>query len=468
MDNAQAQSLLPASFLRALAAEAEPGSAPVRLAAERARALPIGYERGELVEALLTGAYREEAPEWLLAVAIDNDLERQPEPYSDRWAVRLAARALSHPSATDAFQARSLRRCSTARLGMLGGKDVPERLARAVVAELASRGPHRRPMTAGRSDQPSAARVVLQQREVHPVVFTAALDHLPVLPARDGSEEEPVSVWHAKWRAAFDAWDTMWEQVAAAHPEHHRRLLDWAKGTHAEPVIRRHLLGSLPWAVEPELLREVAQKDLESFRLHVLITRLCRERADGSAEETVRERYGADLDSLTAEERELVELYLDEERLGHEQGRDAAISWIREAAEGRWRHLLFPGEAATPYGQKHDWLSSPEQLASLGRMFAVGALEALTLLTEAGRFSGSHRDVRWAHAMLVHLDEVTSTVRERVRALVGEARWSMRLGPPLANSRRTQESLTAIERLIAEPVPPARAARSAELGPPER
>lgn len=107
---------------------------------------------------------------------------------------------------------------------------------------------------------------------------------------------------------------SMWDGVLRTQTEHHRRLLAWsARHAAADRVVREHLLGSLPWHVEPALLEEVAVQDLESFERAVLVTRFSRSCRDGPAPAQARERYSDELAAASQEERDHMERILDEE-----------------------------------------------------------------------------------------------------------------------------------------------------------
>jgi hypothetical protein len=70
MTTEEPRSGLPLEFLHAIAAEAVPDSPPIRMAVEKARNLPEGTHRDDLLLALLRGALSDSAPEWLFQAAI--------------------------------------------------------------------------------------------------------------------------------------------------------------------------------------------------------------------------------------------------------------------------------------------------------------------------------------------------------------------------------------------------------------
>ncbi|MCX5320494.1 hypothetical protein [Streptomyces sp. NBC_00120] len=115
-------------------------------------------------------------------------------------------------------------------------------------------------------------------------------------------------------RAASDAWDSMWSGILQAQSGHHLRLLTWsARNPAADRVVREHLLGTMPWHVEPALLEEVAAHDLKRFRRAVLLTRISRSCRNGLTPAQARERYADELAAASQEERDYVERFLDEE-----------------------------------------------------------------------------------------------------------------------------------------------------------
>lgn len=113
---------LPIEFLRAIAAQSGPDSPPVRMAVARARELPAGSARDDLLLALLRGALSTSAPGWMLSAAIDSDLQREVASYAS-YSMHLSAAALGHPSCPHELRAEALRRCSVPQLGALGRRE---------------------------------------------------------------------------------------------------------------------------------------------------------------------------------------------------------------------------------------------------------------------------------------------------------------------------------------------------------
>ncbi|MFI8930065.1 hypothetical protein ACIG3E_20580 [Streptomyces sp. NPDC053474] len=474
MTSDEARSGLPIAFLHVIAAEAAPGSPPIRMAAERARELPAGSDRDDLLLALLLGALSDSAPEWMLQAAVDGDLQKETPSYLGP-SMRLAAAALDHPSCTDMLREDALRRCSVPQLGILGRERCSEVLARMIVAELQGRGPHGQPMTPELLKEPSAAQLILREAELHDAVFFAALDLLPERPRPsqiDRSEADGVTGWFDKYMAARDAWESMWEHVVTRHTRRHRQLVTWAEDGMASRVIRRHLLGTVPWDVEPSLLEEVADDDLARFTTSELITRMSRLVRDGVAEQEVRSRFADELDALGSKNRRHVDSIFDDSTDELDYGLRAAVSWVEAAADSTWRYILAPAEAKPRYGEPHTWLASDELLASLGQRFAATAVKALRLWEPDSQPSRpTPRDLRWVHAMLLHLPHVSEEVKGQARAVVRHirprprGRWELHDFAEQRDGEQLTEIHAAIERILGDP---ATAARKWALGDPEQ
>lgn len=239
-------------------------------------------------------------------------------------------------------------------------------------------------------------------------MFVAALDCLPFGPDKHDGEED-VDAWMDRHRAASDAWDSMWTGILRAQTRHHRRLLAWsARHPAADRVVREHLLGSVPWHIEPALLEEVAAHDLESFERAVLLTRIFRTCRDGLTPMQAQERYAEELATASQEERDYVERFVDEEmQSGYLQDVicRSAVAWVERAGKGSWRFLLNPGEAQR-FGRPREWLASQELVAALGTRFATVCLTALSLWEpDPGSRHPVVRDLGWLQALLVHLPE---------------------------------------------------------------
>ncbi|MGN9755996.1 hypothetical protein [Streptomyces sp. SD31] len=481
---------LPIEFLRTVAAEADSDSPPVRMAVEKARALPPGNARDDLVLALLQGALSDCAPEWMLQAATDSDLRRDDQPSvgssmsssmssSMGSSMRLATIALAHPSCPDTLRAEALRRCSVQQLAAVGRAHCGDVLAQAVVSELQHRGPHKQPMTPELLTEPTVAQVVLREPGLHDAVFFAAVDLLPRFPAfedesdADDADDADDDSWaqYERYRDARKAWKGMWEHVVTLHTGRHRQLVEWAQDGDALHVIREHLLGTVPWDVEPSLLEELAAEDLAEFHVSELITRLCRMLRDGASEEVTRARFADDLEAVEPGDRERIEDYFSDPVPFRKYGLRAAVTWVKSRADGAWRHILNPAEAKNRYGEPHTWLASEELLARLGRDFAATAVAALLLWEpdpEPGR--PRPRDLRWLHTMLLHLPEVSEEVREKARAVVRHIRprsrgsWERVDYSTQQDDRRLDEIRTAVVRILGDP---ATAVRKAALGDPE-
>lgn len=467
---------LPLNFLCALVADSGADDPPSRMAAEQARSMEDGRERRELLEALLRGPCDSSAPLWLLEAAVDSDLARKP-PQSDPFygpSIDLALLALSHPSCTPQLRRESLGRCTAVQLGRLGSAQAGGIVADAVAEALRGRASGQQRMTVDLLESPTDAQLVLRQHGLHRTVITAAVDLLPSYPLVDEKDGEGTSTWLERQEAAERAWRTMWKQVVTAHSEHHRLLVEWSDNNDAAHIVREHLLGSIPWDVEPELLEEVAQDDLASFPQSVLTTRMCRMRRDGATEEEVREHFANDLAELLPEQRKRIDRVLSDDKYGLLFGCRTAISRIALSADGKWRYILNPDQA-TKYGRPHPWRASQDQLASLARKFAEHATVALELWEPDPEAPvRSAEDLRWVRDLLQHLPVVTPEVTEKARLICREARRGLarRRGyggyGPASDVQQTRALLDTIERMTAEPLPDPGPARTASLGRPDQ
>ncbi|MFI5705909.1 hypothetical protein ACIA78_38455 [Streptomyces xanthochromogenes] len=324
------------------------------------------------------------------------------------------------------------------------------------------------------------AQVVLGEHGLHEAVFVAALDCLPLGPDKHDGEED-VDAWLERHRAASDAWEDMWDGVLRTQTEHHRRLLAWsAKHPAADRVVREHLLGSLPWQVEPALLEEVAVHNLGSFERAVLVTRISRSCRDGLTPAQARERYVDELAAASQEERDYVERFLDAEMQSETIQTilcRSAIDWVERAGSQTWRFLLNPSEAQH-YGRPREWLASEELVAALGTRFATICLAALNLWEPepASRYRGA-RDLGWLHALLVQLPEVPEEARQKARLVVEDTRRSLPTQSgahgyhsshlPWEKHQRAKELIATIMPLVTDPVPALPGQRTASLGDPQ-
>ncbi|MEU5578709.1 hypothetical protein ABZ791_21695 [Streptomyces huasconensis] len=478
MDSGGVTPSLPLTFLCAIVADSGADDPPTRMAAEQAWALEDGTERRELLEALLRGPYGSSAPYWLLEAAVDSDLARKPPQTEPFYApsMDLALLALSHPSCTPQLRRASLGRCAATQLGRLGAAHADDIVADGVAEALRGRvAPVPQGMTVDLLEAPTEAQLVLRQHWLHRTVFTAAVDLLPSYPFVDEEVGEGTSTWLKRQEAAERAWRTMWKQVVTAHAEHHRLLVEWSDDKDAGHTIREHLLGSIPWDVEPELLAEIAQDDLASFPHSVLTTRICRMRRDGATEEEVREHFADDLAELLPGQRKHIGRILsDDDAYGLRFGCRAAILRIARAAEGEWRYILNPDQAQE-YGRPRPWRASEDQLASLAQTFAAHAAVALKLWEpDPQAQTHSTEDLRWVRDLLQHLPVVTSEVKEKVRLICQEARRGLARRPDHSRYgldsgvQQARELLETIERMIAEPLPDPGPGRTASLGRPDQ
>ncbi|MGG2464631.1 hypothetical protein ACO0M4_33550 [Streptomyces sp. RGM 3693] len=480
MAAAESRTSLPFDFLRTIIAQASDDSPPTRMAIEAIRTASPGTDRDGLLTSLLTGPLAQSAPEWLLATAVESDLQREPQPHMTADRMELTRVALSHPTCPDTYRARFLQECSEAQLGVLGRREGGAALIHGVVAELHRRSATGLTITPELLTAPTPAQVVLGEHGLHEDVFVAALDCLPFGPGEYAGEED-IDAWMERDRAASEAWDSMWSGVLRAHTGHYRRLLAWsARHSAADRVVRKHLLGSLPWHVEPALLEEVAAHDLESFGRAVLVTRISRSCRDGLTPAQARERYADELAATSQEERDYVERFLDEEMQSEyllTVRCRSAVAWVERAGCQTWRFLLNPGEAQR-YGRPQKWLASQELVAALGTQFATICLTALSLWEpDPDSRYPVVRDLGWLHALLVHLPEVPEEARQKAHLVVQETQRALSTGSgaygyPSSHSaweknRRAKELIATIMPLVTDPVPALPGRRTASLGDPQ-
>ncbi|MFB6889231.1 hypothetical protein ACFCX4_07950 [Kitasatospora sp. NPDC056327] len=467
-------SRLPVEFLVAVAAGADAGSAAARMVAGQVRTLADDRQYTRLLEALLTRPFRDEAPGWLLEAAVTNGLrEAESEPdYVVGTGIELVALALAHPECGDALRDSALRRCTAGQLGSLGTARRPPVLCSAVAAELRRRVPERPFISPVLLTEPTPAQLVLRTERLHDDVFDAAVSLLPDAPDDSGRDDEGSDVRWERFKQAFAAWETMWSGVLKRHPDRHSQLVAGTEGSDAYPVITDQLLGSLPWMVEPGLLRRVALEDLDRFAQARLTARVCRALQDGSSPEEVRERFAAELASLGERGREHIEYYLQEGGRRTRWGVHAAVSWVSHAAKGSWRLILNPAEAKPSYGDPYTWLTPEDDLTDLGRRFADVAVQALQTWQPNGYIGiSAAADLRWVHAMLLHLPDVTPAVKKTVQSMIRDARHSQ--ARPRSYDYKAQEDhrkftelLASISRIVADPLPQTPATRRAALGDP--
>ncbi|MFC9186211.1 hypothetical protein [Streptomyces cyaneofuscatus] len=458
MTGSRSDSLLPTEFLLTAMAGCGPDDPAVRLTVRQARSVTSRTDRSALSEALLSGPLAEEAPMWLLEAAVAADLEGEEEAHHFGRRSAVAARALGHPSCTPDLRDRTLRRCTPQQLARLGGPGAEERLATAVAEVVRALGASP-PMSPQLLEEEAPAQTMLRQGPLHDVVFEAARDMLPTAPDPGDPEGEDIDDWLDRNRRGHEAWQTMWRQILERHPDRHRNLVEWADGTDAERAIHHQLLGSLPWAVEPELLTELAAADLKRFDFEILLAQGSRMRRDGADEQQVLDRFAGELSSLTEEERNDFRHALGRKSttlLG--MGCRAPVLWARQAASGTWRHILNPAQAKDGYRQV-DWSASATTLAGLATDFAETAVRALPYWEPADRYAAAHPDeVAWVRDMLLHLPVVTEDVKAAVRPIVRQARgwlsgYHHSLQPRYDHRRRLEEILDTVQRILADPPP---------------
>lgn len=469
MAQANLKSGLPNPFLYAMAKAGSADSPAVRMVVERVRTMDAGMQRNDLLLVLLRETLVEVAPDWMLRIAAGSDLERKAETHISE-SMELTAAALSHPSCSDALREEFMARCTTPQLATLGRAGCTAAMVRAVVAELQRRGPHGQPMTAELSVEPGTAQLILREPQLHDGVFAAAVALLPRHPevAEDASDDVGWQVFEQ----GMKAWKDMWGQLVTVHAHRHRALVDRARDTPTESVIRDHLLGTIPWDVDQALLEELAAEDLARFERSVLVTRLCRTVRDGAPAEEARALFADQLSALTSGDRRHVERYLADSELLLEIGCRSAVSWVQHAADGAWRYLLNPAAATNHYGDPRTWRASGDSLAELGRHFAAAAVRALEFWeAPTTRTYREPEDILWVHGMLLHLPQLTDEVRAKVRLVIRstrrvlEDRWRSERFPRWNEERRLSELHSAIERIIADP---AATTREKALGDPRQ
>ncbi|MCI4078872.1 hypothetical protein MRQ86_00575 [Streptomyces sp. MMS21 TC-5] len=430
--------------------------------------LPESSARSDLIRELLQGTLRDSAPQWILSAAIDSDRSQQPDSYA-RYTMSLSATALAHPSCPAELRATALRRCSIPELGALSRHQPDEVLAQAIVAELRDRGPHRQPMTPQLLKEPSAAQILLREPQLGDTVFHAALELLPTTPVLEETNTEDSTDSIDAYFAAIEAWDSLWARITTTHTGRHRQLLDWAGNSRAGASIRTHLLGTVPWDVEPALLEEVALHDLADFPRAALITRASRALRDGTPGPDVRTQFASELHSLSPKQRRHVEQYLDEPDL-IESALHTAVSWVASRAQKSWRHILNPSDAKNDYGQPQPWRAPEELLATLAERFAQIAGQALELFEphpRAPRTRPRPQDLRWLHALLLHQPDLLPQVRDQARTMLDHYRprprssWERADFASAQQDRELAELHMALTRLLQDP---AAASRCSALG----
>ncbi|MFE4971304.1 hypothetical protein ACFRAR_04205 [Kitasatospora sp. NPDC056651] len=466
---------LPVEFLATVAAGADPGSAAARMAAEQARGVADSQQGGPLLAALLTKPYRDSAPSWLLEAAVANGLRQTETEYEYLGdSTSLVVLALVHPDCDPALRADALRRCSDRRLGSLGAAARPADLCAAVIDELRRRVPQPPHMTPELLKEPTPAQVVLRTERLHDDVFETAVALLPDGPDHRRLEDEDSGVWSKRIRAAFHAWGRMWSAVLEQHPDRHSQIIAMTADNTSNQVIRDQLLGSVPWTVEPKLLRQIALEDLSRFGAAMLATRICGFLQNGSSKEEARQHFAAELSALEETDRKDIEfLHLRDDGFESDWGTDSAVSWVSHAADGPWRLILNPAEAKPAYGDPHPWRSHADELTDLASHFATTAVQALQTWKPNDLYGISRAtDLRWIHAMLVHLPDLTPAVEATVRLVIRDARRG-RSGPQSydyksqEDRRRFDELLDAITRIVTDPAPQPPATRRTALGDPE-
>ncbi|MGW1966225.1 hypothetical protein ACWCPD_38930 [Streptomyces sp. NPDC001935] len=464
---------LPPAFLAALAGQAGAQAPPVRLALQRVQDLPDGAARDGLLLALLEGALRETAPPWLLEQAIESGL-RDDQDLQWSTAGQVAAAALAHPACTELARDRALQACTASQLGALVRRSGSGRLAEAVAAHLGRYEPAPQPMTVERLKSPGSAEVLLAAPGLPDAVLAAAFNLLPTRPVLDEAaldEGDAVHVFGA-YQEAVKAWEQMWGTVVTAQVAGARGLLAWAGEGPARSVIRDHLLGTVPWDVEPDLLETVAAEDLADFATAEAVARVCRLLVADTPVAEIRSRLGDVLAALPSRGREQADVYLDgaHERVVQIAARNA-VSWAAERTHGTWRYLLDPAQARQ-WGQPRAWQASEDLLTRIGRGFAITTLPALYLWEpEPSRYATSYAyELRWLYLLLVHLPQITEDVRQQAGAVLAhpQPRPGYSSGAFGYDERRQERELDDLRATIRRMLNDAAAIhRAAALGSPQ-
>ena len=288
---------LPVEFVTAVAAQATATSAAALFAADQAHGMEESSDRERLLWALVTTPFRKSAPPWLLEAAVSQGLNGG----NDRWAgsgIDLAASALAHPCCTDAARNVALQRCTEIQLASLGTARRPATVSDAVAAELRRRSSDPVPMTRELLTQPTPAQLVLRTERLADAVFDAAFALLPTQPEQPSDSDTDDEDWYKRFTDQLDAWTAMWKTVLEHHPDRHASIVERTEGGPGNYRIRHHLLGTMPWTVEPALLKSVALADLEHFQVAVLTTQLCRALRDGLSRDAAQERFADRIKAL--------------------------------------------------------------------------------------------------------------------------------------------------------------------------
>lgn len=460
---------LPVEFLTALAMQAAPASAVATFVAEQARTLVGGPDRHRLLSVLLAGPYSASAPGWLLDAAIGQGLDGT----AGQWhgsGIELAATALGHTDCTEPTRQRALQSCAEAQLASLGTARRATALTQAVAAELRRRSPRPVPMTRALVAEPTPAQVVLRTGYLGDAVFEAAFELLPARPDRPDRTTIDDEAGYKTCTDDVDAWTSMWKAVLENHPDRHKQIVDLTEEGPANYTVRHLLLGTMPWAVEPELLKTLATADLAKFHTAVLTTRLCRALRDGASKQDARNRFADQIDDLPTSDQRHVNVFLEEDGFDPGWGCREAISWASYASDKQWRLLLNPDQAKPKYGgDPYPWRIAQDDLAELGRCFAQTTAVALELWEpDPDRLMRGADELRWVADVLTHLSDVTDAVKDSVRLLIADTRKNRSRIERYATfeDRNTLDGLIArIEKILADPAPNASARRTA-LGDP--
>lgn len=477
MSGSPSEPAIPAGFLCALITDHATGSPQVHIATDRVRSSPDTSGREQLIGHLLTGPYAEEAPEWLVEAAATCDPQTVLRVPGSPYLPSLPVVALDHPSCSDGLRKKVLSECATEKLSLFGDEHVSECLAKSTAAELKRRCGTAPAMTPEMTEKPTHAQMVLRRPRLHDIVFSTALNLVPVWSPRKRDENEDQEQWHDWFIAASDAWSHMWRDVLRAQDDRHRQILDWAASSSyaADTRIRRELLGGIPWSVDPEFLVELAEHDLHRFSKAIVFAQAAQMVLSGVSIPQIEGYLSEGMVQLGERHKELMNDVLKGEEFEIEFALGGPISTAKSCVSGTWKHILDRNEIPDDRRAPHSWLAAPDTLADLCQKFAEAAVHAIPYWEgdpHEKRFGT--KELRWLREILTHLPAITPDLKESVRPIIraGESYLrrhgsSYRSHQLYQDMRRLHEDLNALRRLVDSPfVPTSSGVR--EFGSPDK
>ncbi|WP_150252392.1 hypothetical protein [Nocardiopsis deserti] len=464
MTTPRTEPVLPAGFLCGIIRDHPADSPQVHVAAQWVRSAPRTPGSEELIGQLLTGPYAKEAPVWLIEAAADCDPNTMVRVSEDRYLMSLPVIALDHSSCSEGLRAKVLRRCDDGELALFGGERVSDRLAQATADELKRRCGDAPAMVPEMRKNPSPAHSVLRTARLHDVVFSSALDLLPVWFPRKRDENEDREQWRDWFSAASDAWEHMWRDVLRAHEDRHRQILEWSVSSDpAESQIRHQLLSSIPWSVDPKLLLELAEHDLHRFSEALSWARIAHQVSLGVPADEVEKQFREELPYLRERRRWPLDRVLSGEEIWVESALEDPVDTAKTYASDTWKYILETADLPEERHVPHSWSAPPETLAKLRGMFAEAAVHVIPWWRNdphEQRFGT--KDVRWLRVILTHLPEITPGLKESVRPIIraGESYLrrhgsSYRSHQLYQDMQRLHEDLNILRRLVDSPFVPA-------------